>query len=280
MTRVLHRPLHHIVLGLLLVFLASSGCENPTTSSQLAASLRLATTTSCENSGLLDVLLPQFQQAAGIEVEVLAVGTGRALRLAENGDVDAILVHAPEAEIAFMEAGFGVNRRSVMFNEFVVVGPAADPAGVGGANNAAHALAEIWRSGAQFVSRGDDSGTHMKELAIWQAASVTPSSGEQYLEAGQGMAATLRMANELQAYCLTDIATFLTYAGDLTLEVIVEGDPLLRNPYSVIAVNPQRHAEARYLEAMLFIGWLTSPEAGELIGTFESHGRRLFTFDP
>jgi len=237
----------------------------------------LATTTSCENSGLLTYLLPHFEERTGIHVDVIAVGSGRALRLAENGDVDVILVHSPADEEAFIEAGFGVNRRSVMFNEFVLVGPPSDPAGIRGQTDVVAALGELWESRATFVSRGDDSGTHRKEVGLWLQTGVRPESGSRYREAGQGMAETLRVAEELQAYALADIATYITHMQYLDLVIVVEGDSRLRNPYHVIAVNPDRHEHAQYLEAMVFIAWLTSAQGAELIAAFSHDGHQLFT---
>ena len=260
--------------------LAASGCREPASEAQLSGRLRLATTTSCDNSGLLEYLLPHFEERTGVQVDVIAVGTGRALRLGEHGDVDAVLVHSPADEEEFVEAGFGVNRRSLMYNEFFIVGPPSDPAQVRGVEDVGAALDRIRQAGAKFVSRGDDSGTHRKELGLWDQTSARPAHGEWYLEAGQGMADTLRVADELEGYCLTDIATYLTQSEHLDLEILVRGDERLRNPYSIIAVNPNRHEHSQYLLAMLFIGWLTSPEGVELIGAFEHNGTQLFTPTP
>lgn len=264
----------------LFVVLTTTGCREPASETQLSGRLRLATTTSCDNSGLLEYLLPRFREHTGVEVDVIAVGTGRALRLGEHGDVDAVLVHSPADEEAFVAAGFGVNRRSLMYNEFFIVGPSSDPAGVNGVADVVAALDRIGQTGSKFVSRGDDSGTHRKELGLWDQTSARPTPGEWYLEAGQGMADTLRVASELEGYCLTDIATYLTQSDHLDLEILVRGDERLRNPYSIIAVNPNRHEHSQYLLAMLFIGWLTSPEGVELIGAFEHNGAQLFTPTP
>lgn len=268
----------HLALAALVVLVV--GCREPASEIDLSGRLRLATTTSCDNSGLLEYLLPHFQARTGLEVDVIAVGTGRALRLGENGDVDVVLVHSPPDEEAFIEAELGVNRRSVMYNEFLLVGAPSDPAGVSGTEDVAAALAQIRQSAAKFVSRGDDSGTHRKELSLWDYTQARPSPGDWYLEAGQGMSDTLRVADELEGYCLTDIATYLTQSEHLDLEILVQGDERLRNPYSVIAVNPSRHEHAQYLHAMLFIAWLTSPEGAELIGAFELNGTQLFTPSP
>ncbi|MBN1944098.1 MAG: substrate-binding domain-containing protein [Bradymonadales bacterium] len=268
---------------LLIALLAwfQPGCRDaPVCDLNLAASLRLATTTSVDNSGLLAYLLPHFVQRTGIRVDVVAVGTGNALRLAENGDADAVLVHAPRAELEFVRRGAGVNRRRVMVNEFILVGPPQDPAGIAGLEDATLALERIRSSGASFVSRGDTSGTHNKELELWEAIGVVPQSGGWYIETGQGMAATLLIGSERHAYCLTDEATFLSQRHVLELETMVRGDPRLSNPYHIMAVNPQLHPETRYLEAMLLIAWITSPEGAQLIASYQQDGRTLFIPDP
>lgn len=235
----------------------------------------MATTTSTDNSGLLDVLLPPFTQKYGIKVEVIAVGTGRAIKLGENGDVDLILVHAPAVEEKFISESFGVNRRSLMHNDFVIIGPSHDHARIRGTKDATEALRKIARSRSFFVSRGDDSGTHKKEKQLWKAAGLAPS-GNWYLPAGQGMGAVLTIANEKQAYTMTDRGTYLTMKSKLSLHILVEGDSRLRNPYSVIAVNPARHPHAGYVEAMALIGWLTSPEGQQIIANFRKEGEALF----
>jgi tungstate transport system substrate-binding protein len=236
--------------------------------------LRLATTTSTENSGLLAVLHPVFERMSGLKVDVIAVGTGKALKLGENGDVDLVLVHARAAEDAFVAAGFGVMRRDVMHNDFIILGDAADPAGVKG-RDAAAACAKIAAARADFVSRGDDSGTHKKELALWAGAGLKPSGGW-YKEAGQGMGAVITMAENLAAYTLTDRGTYLAMADKISLEVLVEGDPCLFNPYGIIAVNPERHPHVNYTGALAYIAWITSREGQELIGGFRRNGQLLF----
>ena len=239
------------------------------------ARIRMATTTSTDNSGLLDFLRPQFEKAAGIHVDVIPVGTGKALKLAERGDVDVVLVHAPEAEQAFVDAGWGVNRRAVMVNDFLIVGPPDDPAGVNEAPSLAKALERIKASGARFVSRGDDSGTHKKELSLWPLAGGPPS-GDSYLDAGQGMEATLRIAHEKKAYTLTDRGTYMAVRKTVDLVPVCQGDATLENPYSIIAVNPARHGHVRYVETMTLIGWITSPDGQSLIGSFKKEGEVLF----
>ncbi len=240
--------------------------------------LKLATTTSTYDSGLLDILIPPFEekQADGTRVDVIAVGTGKALKLAENGDVDAVLVHAPKLEEAFVAAGFGVERRGVMYNDFVVVGPSGDQAGIAGTGKVADAFATIARKEALFFSRGDLSGTHLKERSIWEIAGTEPA-GEWYVEVGQGMAATLRMADEKRGYVLIDRGTYLALRETVDLRVLVEYDPPLHNPYSIIAVNPTRWPHVRFALARALIDYLTSPEGQARIGGFRKYGQRLFT---
>lgn len=237
--------------------------------------LRLSTTTSTENSGLLKVLLPSFEERFHLKVDVIPVGSGKALKLAENGDVDVVLSHAPDLEEAFMKAGFGVNRRDVMYNDFVIVGPREDPVAVRGEAKSGDALRKIAVAKATFVSRGDESGTHQKEKALWQAAEITPEGGW-YVSAGQGMGEVLMMANERRGYTLTDRATYAAYKQREDLVILVEGDPALFNPYTVIAVNPARHAHAKYIEAMELIAWLTSRDGQKRIAEFRPGEVELF----
>lgn len=237
--------------------------------------LKLATTTSTENSGLLSVLIPPFEKTHGIRIDVIAVGTGKALKLGEEGDVDILMVHAPAAEMRFVEQGYGVNRRRVMHNDFIIVGLSSDPAGVRGKSSAASALNQIAVLGQLFVSRGDDSGTHKKERQLWKAAGKT-LEGTWYKEAGQGMGAVLTMADYLKAYTLTDRGTYLSLKDRLNLDILVEKDPDLYNPYSVIAVNPALHAHVNYSGALEFISWVTSAEAREIISGFKMDGEQLF----
>jgi tungstate transport system substrate-binding protein len=239
------------------------------------SSIKMATTTSTENSGLLAVLLPRFETQTGISVHVIAVGTGKALKLAENGDVDLVFVHAREAEDEFVSRGFGVARRDVMYNDFVIVGPEQDPAALSKTASAAAALAAIARARAPFVSRGDESGTHKKEKALWSEAGLRPS-GDWYIEAGQGMGAVLIMADEKQAYTLADRGTFISFGDKVDLVVLSEDDSALHNPYGIIAVNPQRHQHVRHKEATEFIQWITSDEGQKLIGEYRINGRQLF----
>ena len=238
--------------------------------------VRLATTTSTDNSGLLRVLLPRFEARSGFKVRVIAVGTGKALKLGENGDVDVVLVHSRPDEDRFVAAGFGVNRRDVMYNDFVIVGPAADPAGLRGMKDALAAFRRIAQSAAVFVSRGDDSGTHKMELACWQALGIRPETNPGYRSAGRGMGEVLMMAAELGAYTLTDRATQRALAAKTGLAILVEGDPKLFNPYGIIAVNPQRHAGVNFRGAMALVDWITSPEGQRAIADFKVDGEQLF----
>jgi tungstate transport system substrate-binding protein len=265
----------------LLPALFESCCRSPqpTTPCPCAnRTLRLATTTSVDSTGLLGALLPVFEQATGIKVQVLAVGTGQALKLAENGDADVVLAHDPEAEQQFIEAGFGVNHRRLMHNDMVVIGPPDDPARVRGQPDAITALRQISERGGAFVSRGDQSGTHRAELRLWAASGIEPK-GAWYLESGQGMRPTLTLADEKKAYCLTDRATFLTAKDKISLTILVEGDPKLLNVYSIAAVNPARHPTVRYREAMELIAWLSSPEGQRRIGEFKQGAHILFNPD-
>lgn len=235
--------------------------------------VRLATATSTENSGLLERLLPPFEARTGYQVQVIAVGSGKALRLARDGSVDVVLVHAYEDELRFVAAGHGVNRRDVMHNDLVVVGPARDPAAVRGLTNAVEALQRIATSKSNFISRGDDSGTHKKEIALWQAAGVIPS-GRWYREVGQGQARTLQMAHELQAYVLTDRSTWIAHRHKMS--ILVEGDARLYNRYGVIAVNPARHVDVNYLGAMRLIAWLTGRDGQAIIRDYRVRSKPLF----
>ncbi len=240
--------------------------------------IKLATTTSTENTGLLAVLLPVFKEKTNIQVDVIAVGTGKAIAHGENGDVDLILVHARSREDAFVEAGYGVNRRDVMHNDFVILGPVSDPAGIKGMTTAAEALAAVAAAKQDFLSRGDDSGTHTKERSLWKAAGMTPS-GTWYKETGQGMGSVLTMTNEVQGYTITDRGTWLAMKEKLDLVILVEGDPVLFNPYGVIAVNPDLHSHVNYEGAMSFITFLTGPTGQAIIRDFKKNGEPLFYAD-
>ena len=238
--------------------------------------LKMATTTSTQDSGLLNELLPAFQKKTGYEVQVTAVGTGKALKLGENGDVDVVLVHARADEDKFVEAGFGDKRYSVMYNDFIFVGPAEDPAKVQDTKTTADALKQIAETKSPFVSRGDDSGTHKMEKKLWEKAGVKPE-GEWYREAGQGMGEVLQMSGELKAYTLTDRGTWLATMDKSPLKIVLEGDKTLMNPYGIIAVSQKRYPDVNHAGAQALIGWLISVEGQKAIGDYKINGQALFT---
>ncbi len=242
--------------------------------------IRCASTTSTQNSGLFDYLLPKFEQKTGTKVDVVAVGTGAAIEIGKRGDADVVLVHAKNQELKAVEEGFFVNRHDVMYNDFVIIGPPNDPAKVKGMKSAVEAFKKVAAHKTAFASRGDKSGTHTKELAIWKKADVDPHGQKWYLEVGQGMEKTQRIANEKRAYTLTDRGTWLATKDKDKLEmaVVLEGDPILFNQYGVMAVNPKKHPQVKYKEAMQFVDWLISPEGQQAIGAFkDKHGNQLFT---
>jgi tungstate transport system substrate-binding protein len=245
-----------------------------------ARSLILATTTSTQDSGLLDFLLPAFEQKSGIRVKTVAVGSGEALAMGRRGDADVLLVHSRDAEDAFMEEGHGLLRWDVMVNDFVVVGPIEDPARIQGAD-VVKAFRRIAAAGAPFISRGDESGTHSREMGLWKKAGVDPEEQRRYASAGQGMGATARIASEKQAYTLVDRGTYLALASSLDLVVLCEGSEDLLNTYRVIVVAPAKHPKVHVREARRFAKWLVSPEAQKMIGEFglEEFGRPLFVPD-
>ena len=243
------------------------------------ADLLLVSTTSTQDSGLLDVLLPAFTEKTGYNVQLVAVGSGQALKIGEQGNGDVILLHSPDAEKDFVAKGFGIDRRLVMHNDFVIVGPASDLAGIRG-RNPVEALKKISVAGVIFVSRGDDSGTHVKELALWQNAGVDPLRAAEgwYLETGQGQGATLSIASEKSGYALTDRGTFLAYKENVDLEILVQGDPFLLNVYHVITVNPQKWPGTNIEGAKAFADFITSSEGQNIIARFgvEKYGEPLF----
>jgi tungstate transport system substrate-binding protein len=241
----------------------------------------MATTTSTDNTGLLDELAPAFQEATGIELRWIAVGTGNALELGKNCDVDVLLVHAPDLEKTYIADGYGTDRHQVMYNDFVIIGPPDDPAGVKGMT-AVEALKTIRSKEAAFASRGDNSGTHAKELELWENAGIKePDKESWYIQTGQGMLNTINIAAERNAYTLTDRGTFIKYEanhdGNPPLVILVEGDESLFNQYSVIAVNPGRCQNVKYDLAMKFIEWMLSDEAQQKIADFRLLGKQLFT---
>lgn len=271
------------ILSILWLLVLLSACAPATPApTELPApanpTLILATTTSTQDSGLLDVLVPLFEQQTGYTVQTVAVGTGQALKMGEEGNADVLLVHAPTSEEEFMANGFGKDRAAVMHNDFIIVGPKADPAGIQGAGSATEALKKIFAAGATFISRGDDSGTHKKELDLWKKAELAPQGQAWYLETGQGMGATLTVASEKGAYTLTDRGTFLAQKANLDLVLVLEGDPPLLNPYHVITVNPEKWAKANYDGAMAFYNFMLAPETQKVIGAFgvEKYGQPLF----
>lgn len=238
--------------------------------------LRMSTTTSTENSGLLKVLLPPFEKRYNCTVDVISVGTGKALKLGETGDVDVVLVHARALEDAFIANGFGVNRHDVMYNDFIIIGPASDPAGVGKAKSTAEAFKKIAENGSTFISRGDESGTHQKEREIWKGVGSKPS-GKWYVEAGQGMGEVISMATERRAYTLADRGTYNAYRTKKTdLKIVFEGEKGLFNPYGVIAVNPKRFPHVKFELANKFIDYITGPEGQKIIATYRVSGDPVF----
>ncbi|MBD3635081.1 MAG: extracellular solute-binding protein [Methylophaga sp.] len=237
--------------------------------------LKMSTTTSTDNSGLLAVLNPAFEKQHNAQVDVIAVGTGKALKIGSNGDVDIVFVHAPQAELKYVQSGDFIDRTAVMHNDFVIVGPADDPADIAKAENAAGAFIRIANKQAEFVSRGDDSGTHKKEKALWENAGLEPS-GSWYIAAGQGMGAVLKIADEKQAYALADRGTQIAYADKMNLKVLFEGDEVMFNPYHIMAVNPAKHDHVNYDLAKQYIDFVAGPEGQKIIRDFRMHGQQLF----
>lgn len=237
--------------------------------------ITLASTTSTENSGLFDHILPIFTAATGIAVRVVAQGTGQALETGRRGDADVVFVHARAQEAQFVAEGHGVQRFDVMFNDFILVGPSDDPAGLRAAETAADAMARIAAAGAPFASRGDDSGTHMAEIALWNSAGTVPE-GAWYLSTGSGMGATLNTAAQVPAYALTDRGTWLSFANRGPLTLVFEGDPMLFNPYGIILVNPERHPHVKAEQGQAFIDWILSDAGQAAIASFTLGGEQLF----
>ena len=241
--------------------------------------ITLASTTSTQASGFFDYYLPLFQRNTGIEVRVVAVGTGQALKIGENGDADVLLVHDRFGELQFIQQGYGIDRREVMYNDFVVVGPEKDPARIAKMKNAVTALQHIASSGATFISRGDDSGTNRLELRLWKVAGIDPGSDREswYKEAGAGMGAVLNMtAASANAYTISDRATWLAFQNRDDLGLLVQGDPRLFNQYSLLLVNPEKHPHVKKRQALLFMNWMTSAEGQRAIAAFQMAGQTLF----
>jgi tungstate transport system substrate-binding protein len=287
------KQLNTVFAGLLILSFILAACTTATpvatqaptqAPTQIVApanpSLILATTTSTQDSGLLDVLVPDFEQKTGYTVKTVAVGSGEAMKMGQECNADVLLVHSPSAETDFMNNNYGSDRRLVMHNDFIIVGPASDPAGIKGSATAVEAFTKIANSQSPFVSRADKSGTNTKELAIWKAANITPS-GDWYVESGQGMGATLKIASEQGDYTLTDRATYLANKDNLQLDLLVEGDKSLLNIYHVIAVNPANCPTVNNAGALAFADYMVSPETQALIGSFgtEKYGQPLFTPD-
>lgn len=284
----MNKKLIALLLGLTLMFSLIAGCDTTTTTTTTPDTkttttpsdpeLILATTTSTQDSGLLDALLPEFEKKTGYKVKVIAVGSGEAMTMGEKGDADVLLVHSRKAEDAFMASGFGSDRKDVMYNDFVIIGPEADPAAIKGTTDAVAAFAKIAETQSPFISRGDKSGTHTKELGIWEKAAITPA-GDWYKVAGLGMGETFRMANEMKAYTLIDRATYLAQKDQYQLIIVVEGDKNLFNPYGVIQVNAEKHPNINKDGAKAFAEWITGTEGQKMIGEFgkEKWGQPLFT---
>ena len=240
-----------------------------------AEKLVLASTTSTQNSGLYDYLLPKFTAETGIRVDVVAVGTGQAIKIAENGDADVLIVHHRPSEDAFVKAGFGQDRRDVMYNDFVLVGPKNDPAGIRSSDSAAEALSRLASQTQIFISRGDESGTHKKELALWADAQVTPD-GDWYREIGSGMGAALNMASAVDGYVLSDRGTWLSFNNRGDLEILLSGDKAMHNPYGIVTVSPEKHPHVNIAGAESLTNWITSKTGQDLIAEFEVDGQQLF----
>lgn len=241
--------------------------------------IRCASTTSTQNSGLFDYLLPIFEKETGIKVDVVAVGTGAAIEIGKRGDADVVVVHAKELELKAVEDGYFVNRNDVMYNDFVIISPSDDPVNIQGIKSVTGAFRKIAESAYLFVSRGDNSGTNMKELSIWKKINIDPKGKKWYLDVGQGMAKTQRVANEKRAYTLTDRGTWLATKDKdkLDLIIVLEGDPLLFNQYGVMAVNPEKHKHVHYKEAMEFVNWLISEDGQQAIASYtDQRGNKLF----
>lgn len=250
-------------------------CISVAINASAANILRISTTTSTENSGLIAKLNPPFSRLHNIRLDVIAAGTGKAIRLGERGDVDVILVHAPAAEIEFVKAGFGVDRKAVMHNDFIIVGPVDDPADIKGSVSAVQAFQKLNKSNALFISRGDDSGTHKKEKELRHASDVQ-LTGDNYIEAGQGMGIVLRMADDKQGYTLTDRGTYLSFQDNIDLVILYEGDEMLFNPYHIMAVNPNRHEHVEYELAKKYIEYITGSIGQQIIKDYQVAGQQLF----
>ncbi len=246
---------------------------------KLEKEIVLATTTSTQDTGLLDTLVPAFEKKYGVSVKVISVGTGAALELGKNGDADVVLVHSRKVEDEFIADGYGVNRKDVMYNFFFLVGPKNDPAKVTETKDAASAMSAIAKGGYTFISRGDKSGTHNKELSVWDVANIKPQGQKWYFEIGQGMADTLMMANEKGGYTLVDSGTWYAFQDKVNMKIVLQGDAALFNPYGVMAVNPAKHSNIHYNTAMAFVEYITSEEGQTIIKEYKKGGYQLFVPD-
>lgn len=266
-----------LAIVILLVFIAivNTQCVKQDTVNR---SIRMATTTSTENSGLLDYLLPQFTEATGIEVHYVAVGTGQALKIGRNGDADLLLVHHRASEIKFMNEGYGKDRYEFMYNDFIIVGPKNDPAGLKSSNSIKEAFTKLKDSDSPFLSRGDDSGTHKMELSLWRIVELNPAENPyaNYRSTGSGMGQTLNMAAGMDGYTMTDRGTWLNFKNRANLDIVFEGDKVLFNQYSVMTVNPDKHPHAQYQSARELARWLISAVGQKTIGTYRINGEKLF----
>jgi tungstate transport system substrate-binding protein len=267
---MMKRIMQFWLIGLLL-----TGITFPAHSAD-AKVVKLATTTSTVASGLLDYLLPKFEAKCSCKVNVIAVGTGKALKLGEDGNVDVVLVHARASEDAFVAAGHGVDRRDVMYNDFVLIGPNNDPASIKGEKDVLAAMKKIADTKWKFVSRGDDSGTDQMEKSYWKALNLQPAGQRWYYSAGQGMGEVLMMSGEMRAYTLTDRGTYITFKDKIGLPILMQGDARMFNPYGIIGVNPKKYPKTNYQGATELINWITSPEGQKFIGEFKVGGEQLF----
>jgi tungstate transport system substrate-binding protein len=278
---MMHRIFTLLAAIALLAMVLSACAPAATPTRPVNPTMILATTTSTQDSGLLDVLIPAFEQATGYTVQVVAVGSGAALKMGEEGNADVLLVHSPAAEKAFMDNGFGTDRRLVMHNYYIIVGPASDPAGIKSATSTVEAFQKVAASGTQFISRGDGSGTTTMELALWKKADITPAGQAWYVETGQGMGPTLTIASEKGAYTLTDRATFLANQGNLQLDMLYQNDSALLNAYHVIVVNHDKWPNSNLEGAIAFADFVTSPAGQAIIDQYgvEKFGQQLFIPD-
>lgn len=262
-----------LVFALMFSLLTAAGCAK-----KLEADMVLATTTSTQDTGLLDTLVPAFEKKSGVKVKTVAVGSGAAIDMGKKGDADVLLVHSRSAEDEFVSSGFGINRKDVMYNEFFLVGPKADPAGVLATKTAVDAFKKIAEEKATFISRGDKSGTNTKELSVWKKAGLAPNgkTDSWYVEASQGMGATLTMADEMKAYTLVDSGTWFAYMDKVGLQIVSQGDTALANPYGVIEINPEKYPNIHHNAAAAFSEFITSTEGQKIIKDYTKNGQQLF----